>query len=135
MTTANERDATGVDFSRTLGQRIIEIRRRQKLSQVGLARRLGVEGSRLSHWEKGSHLPSLAQVVEIAVALKVGLDELVLGTGPASPAVMGLAPKQYERLLVCLRTAMEVLRNEEQRERRQRPGTPKQGLTSPRRSR
>jgi transcriptional regulator with XRE-family HTH domain len=134
MTTANERDATGVDFSRTLGQRIIEIRRRQKLSQVGLARRLGVEGSRLSHWEKGSHLPSLAQVVEIALALKVGLDELVLGKDPA-PAVLGLTPRQHERLAACLRTAMEVLRNEELWERRQRPRAPKQDSSSPRRSR
>lgn len=135
MTNTNEdSDQDGI-FRRDLGQRIVEIRCRQGLSQAQLARRLGVDNGRLNHWEKGSHVPSLAQVVEIAVALKVGLDELVLGTGPASPAVMGLAPKQYERLLVCLRTAMEVLRNEEQRERRQRPGTPKQGLTSPPRSR
>jgi len=120
-------------FRRSLGQRIVEIRRRLGLSQAELARRLGVEGGRLSHWEKGSHLPSLAQAVDIALALQVGLDELVLGKDPDSPAETVFAPKQRERLAICLRTAMEVLRNDEQRERSKlltRPGTP-----PPRRSR
>ena len=114
-------------FRKSLGQRIIEIRRRLGLSQAELARRLGVEGGRLSHWEKGSHLPSLAQAVDIAVALQVGLDELVLGKDPASPPETVFAPKQRDRLAVCLRTAMEVLRHDEQRERRtplKRPGPP-----------
>lgn len=135
MTNANEAVDKESDFRRDLGRRIVEIRRRQGLSQAALARRLGVVSCRLSHWERGFHLPSLPQVVEIAVALKVGLDELVLGKSGASSAAMGLSPKQHESLLVCLRTAMEVLRHGEQRERRQRPGAPKQGLISPRRSR
>jgi transcriptional regulator with XRE-family HTH domain len=118
MTNADESAVRAVDFRRILGQRIVEIRRRQQMSQAELARRLGVVGSRLNHWEKGSHLPSLPQVVEIAVALKVGLDELVLGKDPAPDRAQNLTPRQKERLATCLRTAMEVLRNEELWERR-----------------
>jgi transcriptional regulator with XRE-family HTH domain len=138
MTNVNEAVEKEFVFRRDLGRRIVEIRHRQGLSQAALARILGIVSCRLSHWEHGFHLPSLVQVVEIAVALKVGLDELVLGKAPAPPTVMSLTLKQYERLAVSLQTAMEVLRNEEQRERRTlatRPEAPKQGSISPRRSR
>jgi transcriptional regulator with XRE-family HTH domain len=138
MTNVNEIIDKDVAFRRTLGQRILKIRRSQGLSQVELARRVGVEGSRLSHWEKGSHMPSLTQVVEIALALQVGLEELVLGKAPVPPEEMGgLTSKERERLAVCLRAAMEILRKEERERLAQarRPGAPKQGSISPRRSR
>jgi transcriptional regulator with XRE-family HTH domain len=125
-------------FRRDLGQRIVEIRRRQGLSQATLARRLGVVSCRVSHWERGFHPPSLVQVVQIALALQVGLDELVLGKAPAATGVRGLTPMQCEQLALSLRNAMEALRGQAPRARRTpdaRPEISQEGSISPRRSR
>lgn len=138
MANAEERETREETMRKSLGRRIVAIRRRQGISQAELARRLGVAGSRLSHWERGFHQPSLVQVVELAAALNAGLDELVLGKAPAEPDELGLTRKQADRLAVCLRTAMEVLRTEgllEAKERRTgslRPGAPEIRSGSPR---
>jgi transcriptional regulator with XRE-family HTH domain len=119
MTNVNEALDDDEIFRRNLGQRIVEIRRRRGLSQVELAHRLGVAKSRLNHWEKGNHLPPLEQSVKMAAVLNVGLAELALGQAPAAarPVVMSLTPAECERLAACLRAAMAVLRNAEQRKR------------------
>lgn len=138
MTDADERSSTKEEaMRRALGRRIVEIRRRQGMSQAELARRLGVESCRLSHWERGFHLPSLVQVAELAAALQAGLDELILGKSPQTSEAI-LSRQQRDRLAVCLRTAMEVLRAEESRERRTRaarPGAQVNKSGSPRQSR
>ncbi len=122
---------------RALGKRIVEIRRRQGMSQAELARRLGVESCRLSHWERGFHLPSVFQMADLADALGAGLEELILGK-TARAAEPALTRQQRDRLAVCLRTAMEVLKTEESRERRTRdarPGASVNRSGSPRQSR
>lgn len=136
---ADERSSTKEEaMRRALGRRIVEIRRRQGMSQAELARRLGVESCRLSHWERGSHQPSLWQVAELAAALEAGLEELILGQAPAQSGEVRFTRSQWDRFKVCLRTAMEVIRTEEPNERRTRaaPGAAvRKKSGSPRQSR
>jgi transcriptional regulator with XRE-family HTH domain len=136
MMNADEIEEWDAVFRRNLGPRILEARLGLGLSQVELARRLCVEASRLSYWEKGANLPSLPQAARIAIELQVGLEELALGKAPSPRAEVGFTLRQYERLRLGLRTAMEAVQNEEQqRGRRPLPGAPKQGSISSRRSR
>ena len=60
-----------------IGQRIREIRISRKISQIELATRCGVEPSNLNRIEHGKANPTVRTLHLIAVALCVGLAELV----------------------------------------------------------
>lgn len=60
-----------------IGQRIREIRMSRKISQIELATRCGVEPSNLNRIEHGKANPTVRTLHLIAVALGVGLAELV----------------------------------------------------------
>ena len=60
-----------------IGQRIREIRMSRKISQIELATRCGVEPSNLNRIEHGKANPTVRTLHLIAVALSVGLAELV----------------------------------------------------------
>lgn len=116
-----------------LGRRIVEIRERQGMSQAELARRLGVERCRLSHWERGSHMPSLMQVIQLGATLEAGFDELVPGQKPpAQPGAPGLPLEQYDRLARHLQTALEIVKVERKRStRKAQPGALRKGIEIP----
>lgn len=92
-----------------LGQRIIETRSRQGISQRDLAASLGISRSRLGKWECGSHAPPLCALVAIAEALEVTLDELVRGRIPAGPRAGTLTPVQRDALGGALHMLSRVL--------------------------
>ena len=60
-----------------IGQRIREIRISRKISQIELATRCGVEPSNLKRIEHGKANPTVRTLHLIAVALGVGLAELM----------------------------------------------------------
>jgi transcriptional regulator with XRE-family HTH domain len=67
-----------------MGRRIVRRRSELGLSQVELARLLGVERSRLGKWERGLHSPVLKQVVVLARVLEMSSDELLTGEPPVA---------------------------------------------------
>ena len=60
-----------------IGQRIREIRMSRKMSQIELSTRCGVEPSNLNRIEHGKANPTVRTLHLIAVALGVGLAELM----------------------------------------------------------
>jgi transcriptional regulator with XRE-family HTH domain len=62
---------------KTIGAKISEIRKRQALTQVELARKLGMSQSLLSRYERGDLRLHGALVADIAKALHVPADELL----------------------------------------------------------
>ena len=76
---------------RELGQRIVGKRIERGMSQVALAKVLGIDRSRLGKWERGHHAPLLAQLMALATVLGSSLDELLTGRSPAP------APQPTER--------------------------------------
>jgi len=66
----------------TIGSRIKKARETAGISQLGLARQIGVPFQRVSEWERGVVSPSARYLKAIAEALSVSLDWLLSGRGP-----------------------------------------------------
>ena len=58
------------------GKRLATIREQQGISQVELAKRMGVSQSAIAHWERRSVSLSPEQIVTLSEALGVSLQEL-----------------------------------------------------------
>lgn len=65
------------DELHNLPLRLSEVRTLAKLSQSELAGKLGVSGSLISHWEKGTRTPSETQLLDLARHMGVALDYLL----------------------------------------------------------
>lgn len=52
-----------------LGERVRELRKKRRLTQVQLAERCDIPQSRISAIEKGSHVPNVETVIRLARAL------------------------------------------------------------------
>ncbi len=63
----------------TLGERIVGLRTRRKLSQEELADLLGVSRQSVSKWETDASVPELDKLVKLGEVFGVSLDELVKG--------------------------------------------------------
>ena len=62
-----------------IGTRIREARKRRKLSQTELARRVGLHRVSLANIERGTRTPSLETLFKLARALKVAPARLLNG--------------------------------------------------------
>lgn len=60
-----------------IGQKIRKIRKARGLSQEGLAEKVGISTTHMSHIETGNTKMSLPTFVEIASALEVRTDEIL----------------------------------------------------------
>ncbi len=67
----------------TIGARIKRAREAKGMSQLRLAREVGVPFQRVSEWERGIVSPSARYLRAIADALSVSIDWLLSGVGPA----------------------------------------------------
>lgn len=65
------------DFEREIGRRISRIRERRGLTQVELAKKLGIDQSLLSRYERGVLRLHGLLVVDFAKALHVSTDEIL----------------------------------------------------------
>lgn len=83
--------------ARELGARLMQYRKRLRLSITELAGQSGVDYMQISRYEKGQTLPSLATAIQLARVLQVSLDELF--TGSNSPqAAMFQNESLFERM-------------------------------------
>ena len=60
----------------TLGEKIIELRKKEKLTQEKLSDKLGISRQTLSNWESGNTCPDIEQAKAIAKLFKISLDDL-----------------------------------------------------------
>lgn len=60
-----------------IGQKILELRKNNKMSQEELAEKIGVSRQTISNWELGETAPDLKQAKELSKILNISLDELV----------------------------------------------------------
>ena len=62
---------------KTFSEKLLELRRREGLSQEQLADRLGVTRQSVSKWESGAAVPELAKLVALSDLFSVSVDYLV----------------------------------------------------------
>lgn len=60
----------------TLGDKIIELRKKKKITQEQLSEKLGVTRQTLSNWENNTTNPDIIQAKNIANFFKISLDDL-----------------------------------------------------------
>ena len=60
-----------------IGKKILELRKKNNLSQEKLAESIGVSRQTISNWELGETSPDLKQAGELSKILNISLDELV----------------------------------------------------------
>jgi transcriptional regulator with XRE-family HTH domain len=60
-----------------LGSKILQARKRARLTQIQLARRLRVKQSAISQWESGTTVPDIKNRVNLHTALRIPLQELL----------------------------------------------------------
>ena len=88
----------------TLGDRVLELRRQQGLSQVALAKAAGFPQATLCRVEKG-HIaqPRLGVIVKLAKALGVTVDYLATGAEMGVQEVMARGDTAGKVAVICQR--------------------------------
>ena len=66
-----------IESRREIGRRIREWRQRRGLSQLAVARAVGITQGSLSNYEQGKREPRLSTFLEMLSALDVGVGELL----------------------------------------------------------
>lgn len=61
----------------TLGEKIVELRKKEKLTQEKLALQIGISRQTLSNWESDITSPNIKEAKELAFLFKISLDDLL----------------------------------------------------------
>ena len=69
----------------TIGERISDLRKRHKISQLQLARMMDVSRQAVSKWENDLSAPDTLRLIQLAEALDTSVDFLATGTPPPEP--------------------------------------------------
>ena len=60
-----------------IGKRILELRKKQNITQEQLAEKLDVTRQTISNWELGITKPDIEQIIKISNIFKISIDELL----------------------------------------------------------
>ena len=69
----------------TIGERISDLRKQHKISQLQLARMMDVSRQAVSKWENDLSAPDTLRLIQLAEALDTSVDFLATGTPPPEP--------------------------------------------------
>ncbi len=59
------------------GKKITELRKKDNMTQMELADRLGISFQAVSNWERGNTMPDISKLPELADIFYISLDELL----------------------------------------------------------
>lgn len=59
-----------------IGQKIKHFRKQKRLTQLELANKLGISDVCISRWENGINIPNLCNILKLAQALGVNVNQL-----------------------------------------------------------
>jgi transcriptional regulator with XRE-family HTH domain len=78
-----------------MGPRLIQLRRRYKLSQSKLGELCGVSKAAVSQWETGISTPEIKKLIELRSKINFSLDWLIAGEGELTPGSLdAMAPQE-----------------------------------------
>lgn len=88
------------------GRRISELRKKQNMTQMELADKLGISFQAVSNWERGSTMPDISKLPELAQIFNVTTDDLL---GDASGLLRSAAKGDLEQYMETNPVTMEEL--------------------------
>ena len=86
-------------MSKTIGQRIKELREQRGLTQDELGKKIGVEPGVISNYENDKYKPSADTIIQLAKSLEITTDNLLLES-TYEKAKNTIADEQWFRLFV-----------------------------------
>jgi len=78
-----------------IGKKITNLRKAHNMTQMELADRLGISFQAVSNWERGSTMPDISKLPELAETFHTSVDELLNGKAPLVEAVINDTVKEY----------------------------------------
>ena len=91
-----------------IGKFIAACRKRENLTQMQLAEKLGITDRAISKWENGKAMPDSSIMLELCNTLKIGVNDLLCG----EVVTMDMYNKEMEKNLI------EMVKQKEQSDRR-----------------
>lgn len=88
------------------GRRISELRKKQNMTQMELADKLGISFQAVSNWERGNTMPDISKLPELAQIFNVTTDDLL---GDASGLLRSAAKGDLEQYMETNPVTMEEL--------------------------
>jgi len=78
-----------------IGKKITNLRKAHNMTQMELADRLGISFQAVSNWERGSTMPDISKLPELAETFHISVDELLNGNAPLVEAVLNDTIDEY----------------------------------------
>ena len=78
------------------GRKISAARKAKNMTQMELADQMGISFQAVSNWERGSSMPDISKLPELAEILGVSIDQLL---GEEAPLVKAAADNRMEEFL------------------------------------
>lgn len=78
----------------TVGERIIEARKAKDMTQLDLAKRLGISRAAVGQWEIDSTSPSISKLEEVAMILDVAPEWLAYNVKPGEARIVYRSPER-----------------------------------------
>lgn len=94
-----------------IGPKIKQLRSQKNISQIDLAKQLGVSKSVISSYENEIHLPPYDILIKMARLFGVSTDYLLGSGGNHSISVDGLTDKQIEAITMIVDELKEANKN------------------------
>ena len=97
-----------------LGRRLLNLRKKSKLSQEEVARRLGVSRQTVSKWETNQSVPDIDKIIPICELYGVSADDLLRGTKlfETAAAIKKTTTKKPKKKTVKKKTTKESVASE-----------------------
>lgn len=84
--------------SKTVGAKIVKLRKARAYTQAALAERLNVSNKTVSRWETGDGFPEISLLPELAAELDISVDELLSEDDVKKSRNAVLAENFYKKL-------------------------------------
>ena len=78
-----------------IGKKITDLRKAHNMTQMELADKLGISFQAVSNWERGSTMPDISKLPELAEIFHISVDELLNGKAPLVKAVLNDTIDEY----------------------------------------
>lgn len=90
-----------------LPERIKAVRLNEGLSQIDMAKRLGIAASTFQYYERGERIPPADFIINLITSFGVDCEWLLLGEGDAAPNRLGFNPSFMKEVIETVEVITE----------------------------